>query len=190
MSFAGDAAARPPRITLHNIGSGETVEMPFFPSTLTERIVVSYSRQKVVGMSHTILQYANTENYTLPGLSFFFRATTPEELAANLSARNFLMSLCVAREGARAVRDGGPPRILFIWPQMISLTTKITNLQLQHTKFNVRGASTIYSAKFDLEEIRDARLTSEQVRTFGTIRDSGGQGQAFTLEEIAELEGG
>ena len=190
MSFAGDAAARPPRITLHNIGSGETVEMPFFPSSLTEGIIVSYARQKIVGMSHTTLQYGNTENYTLPGLDFFFRATTPEELDANLEARKFLMSLCYSREGSQGVRGGGPPRILFIWPQLISLTTKITNLRITHTKFNVRGAPTVSSAKFDLEEIRDARLTSEEVRTFGTIRDPGGQGQAFTLEEIAELEGG
>ena len=159
--------------------------MPFFPSTLTEQIVVSYARQKIVGMSHTILQYANTENYSIKGLDFFFRTTTEAELEANLTARNFLMSVCYSREGARAARDGGPPRVLFIWPRLISLTCKIVGpLTLQHTKFNRLGAPTVTSIKFDLEEIRNARLTSEQVRTFGTIRDAGGEGVTFTLEDL------
>lgn len=190
MSFAGDAGARPPRITLTNMGSGETLEMPFFPSTLTETIVVSYSRQKIVGMSHSQLQYGNTENYDLKGLDFFFRTTTPEEAFANSEARKFLMSVCYSREGAMGVRGGGPPRVLFIWPQLISLTCKLTTLQFKHTKFNVRGAPTVTSAKFDLEEVRNARLTSEAVRTFGTIRDAGGEGEVFTLEELGEIEGG
>lgn len=158
--------------------------MPFFPTTLTEQIVVSYSRLKIIGMSHTQLQYSNTENYKLPGLDFFLRGTTQEEVNAIGEVRLFLMSLAYTREGARAVRDGGPPRILFIWPQLISLTCKITNLRFQHSKFNRLGFPTVFSAKFDLEEIRNARLTSEAVRTFGTIRDPGGEGQIFTLEEL------
>lgn len=159
--------------------------MPFWPTGLTEQIVVAYSRQKIVGMSHTTLQYSNTENYTLRGLNFFFRGTTEEEVNLNLEARLFLMSLCYSREGAQSVREGAPPRVLFIWPTLIAMTTVITNLRIQHEKFNRFGTPTVFRALFDLEEIRDVRLTSEEVRILGTRRDGERQGESDeTLDDL------
>lgn len=190
MSLSGDLTSRPPRLTFTNMGSGETVEMPFIPDRLTERVLVGYARKKIVGMSHTVLQYGNTENYSIPNLDLFFRGVTQEEANALNEGRKFLLSLAYAREGARAVRDGGPPRILFIWPQLISMTFKMSSIEIEHRKFNKNGASVEFNARVGLEEVRDVRLTSEDVRTLGTVRDSGSQGLVFSAEEAAGFEEG
>lgn len=170
MSFAGDGRARPPRVSLTNLRTGETVEMPFTPETFAEQVAVNYARQAVVGMSHETLQYGNTGNYTLEGLDFFFRGNTPEEVDAIHDGRLFLLSLAYPPEGAESVRDGAPPRVLFFWPQVVSLTCVLTQIRVSHVKFNSQGRTTIFRVRMNLEEIRDVRLTMEAVRTSGTRR--------------------
>ena len=165
MSLAGDAAARPPRVSLTNLQSGETAAMPFTPTELVEEFTVKWVRQAVLGMSHETLQYTGTSNYRLPGLEFFFRGTTEREVDAIHHGRLFLMSLGYAPEGG-----GAPPRILFFWPQVVSMTCVLTELRITHSKFNVQGRTTIFKARFSLEEARNVRLTSETVRTQGTQR--------------------
>lgn len=184
MTFAGDAGARMPKVVIANIRTGEFVEMPFTPPEFSEEIAVEYARQKVVGMSHSILQYAGTENHKFSGLSFAFVGTplspsNPGPTAVGLSrqdaaldTRNFLMSLCYASVNAQGVRTGGPPRVLFAWPSLISMTCVIANLKITNTKFDTFGRPMVFNAQLDLEEIRDVRLTSEAVRTSGTLRSS------------------
>lgn len=194
MSFAGSVRARPPRVFFTNIRTGETNEMPFTPTTLTETIVVNYARQAVTGMSHETMQYGNTQNYKIEGLEFFvsgmpqgpsprnparaiadrrnFQPSETDTIEADraMDLRNFLMSLCYSSETAETVRDGAPPRILFVWPQFMALTCVFSELRITHEKFNQLGRPINYRAIINIEEIRDFRLTSEQVRTRGTQR--------------------
>lgn len=184
MTFAGDAGARMPKVVIANIRTGEFVEMPFTPPEFSEEISVEYARQKVVGMSHSILQYAGTENHKFGGLSFAFVGTPlssnrPGAAAGGVNAqdaaldtRNFLMSLCYASASAQGIRTGGPPRVLFAWPSLISMTCVIASLKVTHSKFDTLGKPTVFNAQLDLEEIRDVRLTSEAVRASGTLRSS------------------
>lgn len=170
MSFIGDATARPPRVTFASVRTGESIEMPFTPEKFTEQIVVEYARQQVLGLSHQPLQYTGTQNHTIPDLDFFFRATTPAEIESIHDGRRFLMSLCYPPDGADSIRRGGPSRVLFIWPQVVVMTFVITRLNISHEKFNVEGRTTVFRAKIQIEEIRDARLTADEVRERGTIR--------------------
>lgn len=185
MSFSGDAKAQPPRVFFVNLRSGEGQEMPYTPTEFTETIIVNWTRQAVTGLSHEVLQYGNTASYQIPGLEFFisgipqqpargdFRGPTDTDAADRAEElRKFLMSLCYASESAQTVRDGAPPRILFCWPEMISLTCIIDQLSIRHEKFNRNGRSVIMRATMTLDEIRDVRLTSEQVRIQGTRRPS------------------
>lgn len=174
MSFVGDLTARPPRLSFTNLRSGETVEMPFMPETLEEEIAVNYAMQSIVGMSHQAHQYAYTGNYGIKGLELFFRATTEAEAELIHDGRKFLFALTLSPRGVETVRDGAPPRILFFWPQLISMTCVLRNLRIRHEKFNRMGLSTVFRATVDLEEIRDVRLTSEDVRQLGTQRSGSG----------------
>lgn len=178
MTFAGDAGARMPRVIIASIRTGEFVEMPFVPSELNEEIAVEYARQKVVGMSHEILQYVGTTNHKFSGLQFDFVGTptgttaTVDRQATALDTRLFLMSLCYPSVNAQSIRTGGPSRVLFAWPNLISMTCVLSNLKIVHKKFDVNGRPTLFGATLDLEEIRDVRLTSEAVRSSGTLRSS------------------
>lgn len=185
MSFYGDASMRPPRVSFTNLRTGETYEMPFTPETFTERVAVNYNRQAIVGMSHETLQYSHTSNHTFPGLDFFFRATTPEEVDLIHEGRLFLFSLGYASAGADSIREGAPPRILFFWPQVVSMTCVLTNIEISHEKFNVEGRTTVFRARMDVEEARDVRLSFEEARARGTQRSpvapeetGGGSGNA------------
>lgn len=182
MTFAGDASARMPRVMIANIRTGEFVEMPFVPHELSEEISVEYARQKIVGMSHSVLNYTGTDNHKFSGLEFAFigtpvgasnpgpTATGVDRQAAALDTRLFLMSLCYPSVNAQSVRAGGPPRVLFVWPSLVSMTCVIGSLQIKHSKFDVSGKPMTFTARMDLEEIRDVRLTSEAVRASGTLR--------------------
>jgi len=170
MSWGGDAAARPPRVSFTALRTGETIEFPFTPETLEESVAVNYAQQTVVGLSHQIDQYGSTGNHTFSGLDLWFRGTTENEVERIHDARRFLLAHTLPSGGAQSVRDGGPSRILFFWPQLVSMTCKLTNLRIRHQQFNVQGRTTIFRASVDISEIRDYRLTSEEVRIFGTQR--------------------
>jgi hypothetical protein len=110
-------------------------------------------------------------------LELHFEAQDP---ATNLDqihfARRFLQSLCYPRRGAEDVAGGGPPRALFVWPGVISLTCVLTALAFKYLRFNVAGAPVEFSAKVTLEEIRDVRLLSEDVLADGTRRSGAAPG--------------
>ncbi|MCG8670588.1 MAG: hypothetical protein MI867_14315, partial [Pseudomonadales bacterium] len=170
MSHQGSLEARPPRITFASLRTGESVEMPFTPEQFQEDITVEYVRQNVLGLSHQPLQYRGTSNHVIPDLEFFFRATSREEIERIHNGRRFLLSLCYPPDNANTIRRGGPTRVLFVWPQVVTMTFVITRLSITHEKFNQEGRTTVFRAKLTIEEIRDARLTADEVRERGTIR--------------------
>lgn len=167
---------QPPSVVFVNLRTGEEREMPFMPTEFTEQIAVAFVRKTVLGMSHEPAQYSNTGNYTLQGLEFFFRGTPAydgdDAMEAFQESRKFLMSLCYPSETSASITGGGPPRVLFVWPKMISLTCHLEQLQIKHEKFNIEGVTMLGRATVNLMEIRDVRLTSEDVRAHGTIRPS------------------
>jgi hypothetical protein len=165
----------PARMSLSNLSTSQsviqTLEAQFNPTQLRETIVVNYARLAVLGLSHKPLQYQNTDNHTFP-IELAFRAYDAKgnRLDDNKAARRFLMSLCYPRRGSSTVTGGAPPRLLFVWPGLMSLVAVITKLEFEHTLFNFLGDPVHSSAKIDLEEIRDVRLFSEDVLAQGTLR--------------------
>lgn len=177
MSFSSIAAERPPRVSFTNLRSGETVEMPLVPETLDEEVTVNWTKQVIVGMSHEQLQYSHTSNHSFPGLEFIFRAESPEDLDAITDGRKFLLSLTQAPADAQGVRDGAPPRILFFWPQLVSMTCVLGGIRITHELFNKEGASVRFKVRLNLEEIRDVRLTMDDLRDQGTQRSNRGSSE-------------
>jgi hypothetical protein len=170
--------AKAPRITFVNLSNGEEMEMATVPETLNESINPRWNDLEVLGMSHQPSQYALTENYKIEGFRIPHISTSPKDSEKHHDARRFLMSLCYPSEFADSVDRSAPPRTLLIWPAMLSVEFTIRSLKFEHRRFNINGLSVDFVATMDLHEIRDVRLTAEEVRNQGTFRAIG-QGGGF-----------
>lgn len=167
----------PARMSLVNTLTGDELEAQFNPTELEEFVGVNWNRLPILGLSHMPKQYQQTQNYK-PSFELAFRAFDDRgnRLDDCMRARRFLMSLCYPARGGADVVSGSPPRVLFVWPTLISLTCTIDSLTFRHTLFNIQGTPIHSSAKVELDEIRDARICMEDVYAQGTIRSAGGQG--------------
>jgi len=170
------AGRRPARMAIVNVATGESVEAQFNPTELEEALEVTWARQTVPGLSHQPLQYVHTGNARFT-LELHFEVQDPTTSLEQLHrARRFLQSLCYPRRGAEDVASGGPPRALFVWPGVISLTCVVTGLSFRYSRFNLDGVPVQFTAKVALEEIRDVRLTADEVLADGTRRSGAGRG--------------
>lgn len=172
-TFFGEANRAPPRVTFTNLRTGETFEMPFVPETLEHEVIVNWARLQVIGQSHETLQYINTGNHRFESLEFAFQATTEDEARSIEDAKKFLLSLCYAPSGANGVREGAPPRVLFVWPQLVSMTCVVSGVRIRDEAFFSTGLAKSVRISVPLEEIRDVRLSSDEVRVYGVQRRSG-----------------
>jgi hypothetical protein len=165
---------RPERMHLVDLVTQEDLEAQFNPGELGEHVAVMYTRLGVLGMSHQPMQYQYTGNHEFE-FEMFFRVYDDRgnRMDDMDNARRFLLSLTVPPRGATSVLGGAPPRVLFIWPNIASLTSVITDLKINHTLFNIDGRQLHSSAKVKLEEIRDVRIFSDEIRRTGTLRRGG-----------------
>ena len=165
-------------MAIANVATGESVEAQFNPTEFEEALEVNWARQTVPGLSHQPLQFVNTGNAKFT-LELNFEVQDPNaDLDQIHHARRFLQSLCYPRRGAEDVASGGPPRALFVWPNVVSLTCVVTALSFKYGRFNVEGTPVQFTAKVTVEEIRDMRLLSEDVLADGTRRSGAAPGGA------------
>jgi hypothetical protein len=170
------AGQLPARMSIANVATGDSVEAQFNPTELEEALEVTWARLTVPGLSHQPLQYTNTGNVKFT-FELNFEAQDPTaDLDQLLATRRFLQSLCYPRRGAANVASGGPPRALFVWPTLVSLTCVVTSLNFKYRRFNLAGTPVQFTVKVGLEEIRDVRLVSEDVLASGTQRSGAGAG--------------
>lgn len=159
----------PPKVTLTNISSGNTLEAMFNPSNLEEQLTTEWSKLTIPGMSHQVLQYSHTTNEAFT-LELFWRATSRDELERIARARRWLKSLMYPPSGAEDVAGGAPPRVLVVWPGMLSMQCVLGQLRFRHEMFNKFARSRVYTASAQCMEIRDVRLTMEDVLDDSSLR--------------------
>ena len=161
------AYVRPPRCTLVNLTSGESIECLSNPTDLTERLGVNWNRLVIPGMSHQQLQYQSTANRQIPNVEFHldrrFAAEQPGDFNI-LGFRSFLAALTVPSAGADGVATGAPPRVLFTWPNFLTIESVVQGIDFAFRHFGVRGEVLVYTASVSFEEILDARVTSQALR--------------------------
>ena len=161
------AMVRPPRCVLVNVTTGESMECLFNPVQLSEAVQVNYSRLAVPGLSHQVLQYQSTGNRKIPGVEFyldrFFAVEQPGEPDI-LAFRAFLRALTVPPGGTKDVETTAPPRVLIIWPQVLTIETVLTDLELCYCKLSADGSVLVYTATCSFEEVLDVRVVSETLR--------------------------
>jgi hypothetical protein len=158
------AQTRPPRCVLVNVANGESMDCLFNPTQLTEKVSVNWTRQAVPGLSHQVLQYQSTGNRQVPGVEFYLEAFLATQQPAILRFRAFLRSLTVPPAGTEGVASTAPPRTLFIWPNVLTIETVVTDLEFQYRQFGVDGSALVYTATCSFEEVLDLRVTSEELR--------------------------
>ena len=152
--------------------------MQFNPTQFQERLSVNYGRPTVLGQSHQELQYLGTTNLVVP-MTFFFLSRDVKTHEGGADVKKFFYSLCYPTHDADSIVNGAPPRVLLVWPGVLSLTTKITQLSINNQRFNSDGEIVQFTAQCQFEEMRDVRWTSQDARLHGVRRtgDSPGGSQ-------------
>jgi hypothetical protein len=151
-----------------NLVTQEDVPVMFNPTEIETAVEVGWQRFTVPGLSHQPKHYVNTSNTTIP-LALFYRATTLAELDQMRDKRNFFESLAYPVESDQVV-SGGPPRFLFIWPKHIALICTMNSVRQRDIAFTREGRPRIAQVNIEIEEIRNVRLLSSDVRRFGHVR--------------------
>jgi len=158
---------RPPRCVLVNVTTGESMECLFNPTQWVEKVQVNYSRLAVPGLSHQVLQFQSTGNRQISGVEFyldrFFALEQPGDVDI-LAFRAFLRALTVPPEGTEDVASTSPPRVLVIWPRVLTVEAVLMGVEFQYRQVAVDGTVLVYAATVTFEEILDARVTSEALR--------------------------
>jgi hypothetical protein len=165
MPYSGVPVAKMYLVNLH---TGIERAVQFNPTEFTRNLEVEYARQTVPGLSHKVMQYVSTNNTTFE-MELFFDADNRQQILENLATRRFIESMCYPR-GVDSIINGGPPRVLFVWPTFISLTTLITAMSETYTKFASDGTPLGFTIAITLEEVRNVRLLSEDVLSQGLQR--------------------
>lgn len=178
--FPDDMSAlvhQPIRMWLTNIDTTEEMTAHCNPAEIEEKLTVNYARLAVMGLSHQPLQYQNTSNQKLDfTLLFRWAGASKNRVKDMKDAKKFIYSLCYAKRGASTIAGGAPPRVLFIWPNYAALTCVIVDLGFRTVQFARDGSPLISECKVQIEEIRDVRLFSDDVREVGLERAGGGEG--------------
>jgi len=166
MAFNG-VQNRPPRCTLVNLASGEELACQANPDQLTERVTVNWNRIAVPGLSHQVMQFGSTGNRQLDSVELYLdRLLAAEEPQAPdvLSFRSFLLALTVPASPTPGAPPAAPPRVLFVWPLLLTLECVVESVELSYQRFAGDGSVLVYTATVGFEEILDVRVTSEDRR--------------------------
>jgi len=170
MTLADSVAFRPAVMLIVNLVTNQTLDPQFNPTEFEEKLGAAWSKLAVPGLSHQVKQFANTLDVTYD-FELFYRVADggAKELKRVRDARTFLYAACHPRAQTSGLNGAGPPRLLFVWPGLISLNCVITQLTFKYTMFNKSGDPIAYNAKVTLEEIRDSLVTMEDVLAGGTL---------------------
>lgn len=166
--------ATPERMSLVNLANGAQLDAQFNPEELQESIGAVYAKQAVLGYSHQVKQFVHTEDLGVTFTLYFSSFDGPDRHKLNMAARRFLHAACYPRAlGAGTLAHAGAPRVLFVWPELVSLTCVVTKVAFTHRRFRRAGAPVVFAAAVSIEEIRDAFIGMEDVFAVGTERPPG-----------------
>jgi hypothetical protein len=163
----------------------EVVLAQFNPEKLKETIGVDWQRFNIPGLTYQPQQYANTNN-TQYRFKLVFSAAArravfdigdgkpaiPYDMTINQIelARKRLLAWSVLRKDDRLGGIGDTQRLLFVWPNFISLTCNIVSVEFEYEQFNLEGRPVYFECDVLLEEVRDVALFAEDILAQGTLR--------------------
>jgi hypothetical protein len=130
---------------------------------------------EIPGLSHQPMHYILTKNDSLP-FKLIFRAR-PEKGAAErkllIDKWKSMLAFCYPKRGAVNITDAGPPRILVVWPRLLSMTCVLKKFKTTFKKFNADGEPLFWEVDMSFRAIRDVRITGDEVEAQGLQRSPG-----------------
>lgn len=171
LSLEDGLTSKPPKMFIQDLKTLEILEAQYNPTSLERIITVDYARITVPGLSHRVMHYNYTDNSKVQIELVYDAMTAGCTVPGLLHAAKFVESICYTKKGAQSVAGGQPSRVLFKWPGVLSLTCVIGgSLKIKFERFNKLSQPTYLRLTIPLEEIRDARLFSEDVLESGGER--------------------
>lgn len=170
-----DGVGRAPSMQIVNLVTTKSLEAQFNPERFSEQLGAAYAKLTVPGLSHQVKQFINTEDVQIDFELFFHSNVSGNQVAQQrriMEARTFLYAT-VFPWSSNTIKRGGAPRMLFVWPNFISLTCVVTKVKFDYLRFNVTGAPVVYRAAIAIEEIGDVHLTMNDILAHGTQRSTG-----------------
>ncbi len=177
------------RSILINQSTSEALEFLLNPSQVTTAIRVNWNKQASIAATFERVHYASTANVAVSFALVVNRmliAKRRRDATGRLPRskfgevrdefdrhRNFLMSLCYPRGRRNDVVKRSPPRALLLWPRFMAIEVLCFGVSFRDEMFDRQGEPVQFSADLQLEEIRDFRLTSADVRKQGLRRPRG-----------------
>ena len=129
------------------------MECLFNPTQLSEKLSVNYNRLPVLGLDHQVVQYQGTANRRLDAVEFYwdhFSALSRRGRPDILAFRTFIGELMVPAVGASA-----PPRVLFVWPGVLTIEAVVIDAEVQYRQVSADGTVLVYAAMVTFEEVMD-----------------------------------
>jgi len=168
------AAIEPQKMEIANLVTDESRSFMYNPSELQEKVSANYSELVVLGLSHPVQHFTHTSAVTFT-FDLFFHSTgkSRDVQQAILRDRLFLKALTHPWRSSSIAR-GGPPRVLFLWPNLLSLTCNVRDVAFTYTQFNPKMEPVSFKASLTIAEIRDAFVGMDDILNSGD--DRGGNG--------------
>lgn len=169
--MAGEGlTTKPPRVMLTDLETAEAFEFQYNPEELKEKLGANFNEPEVLGLGYKPQQYKNSDNVALSFDLVLDALGKGFSVTKLLDARRFLHSLFAPRRGSGDITSAATPRVLFSWPNYVSLVCRLRSADASGLRFNAQMQPTHYKATVNIAEARTTRLFAEDVRRFGTLR--------------------
>jgi len=185
----------PQRVIIENLDPKgnitEEMEVQFNPRNLEITIGVNYSTQQIPGLSKQVNQYVSTMNPIIPIELFVnvlsdpigkeqdqkiikdLRIPPPVVLSRSnqdnrkeMQFHNFLLGFAYPKKLTSGLKPFSPPRMGFVWPNVLSLSGFVKRLRFRYERFFVNGLAA-YIANIDFEAEFFQAVSSDAIRRIG-----------------------
>ncbi len=155
----------PPRMTITRLDDPTIVlEAQYNPEEVKEKVGASWSKQVVPGLSHQVKQFTNTENRRISFTMVFQAIPLGLDGTSRIrQVRRFFLSSVRPRRNVGSIASAGAPRLLFVWPEYMSLTATLESANMNTKRYNAGGPPIELSVEVELEEIRDTAIFADEI---------------------------
>ena len=160
-----DPSKRPPRVQLIRVDKPkDRIVALFNPNELTETFGAEWTRIKVQGLSHQVKQFGNSKDRTFKvSFAFVVMSFGRPALLQLKDARQKLLSWSRPRNVQSTISAGGAPRVLFLWPNFLTVQVVVDSVTWKYTRFNSAMEPVEAAVELGLEEIRDGLITADDL---------------------------
>jgi hypothetical protein len=163
------------RASIVNLVTTEVFQPLFNPQQLTAQITANYNRAASIGGTGARMHFGSTSNFTFTlDIYMDHQALLMEDpneglvTAKMTDVQKFLLSLVfpVGKQNDPIRRS--PPKVLFIWPNIIEMPVRVTSEAFTFQRFKPNLGPWVYRVPVAMEsDLRGERITSEVARIRG-----------------------